>query len=38
MGIAISEAVEAAASSSGAKKWRLGSGPGYVLMQQIVVR
>jgi tryptophan synthase beta chain len=37
LGIAISEAVEAAASSNGAKKYSLGSVLGHVLMHQTVV-
>ncbi len=37
LGIAISEAVEAAASSSGAKKYSLGSVLGHVLMHQTVI-
>jgi hypothetical protein len=37
LGIAISEAVEAAASSGGAKKYSLGSVLGHVLMHQTVV-
>jgi len=37
LGIAISEAVEAAASSGGAKKYSLGSVLGHVLMHQTVI-
>ncbi|MBI3158137.1 MAG: TrpB-like pyridoxal phosphate-dependent enzyme [Chloroflexi bacterium] len=37
LGIAISEAVEAAASSNGAKKYSLGSVLGHVLMHQSVI-
>jgi len=37
LGIAISEAVEAAASSNGAKKYSLGSVLGFVLMHQTVI-